>query len=189
MIYYLVAIGVFSLYIIYDINSVTIKNHWLDKLFLLASVIFTITNVVMIFRLKNAIAFTSSTIVLIGCALIFLSLLIYTLFFALPFEATYVSFNQTKTIRTGMYGLSRHIGVLWFILMYVCLIFVFNDFTFTLFASISSLMNLIYIVIQDNFTFVRVFWDYQEYKQEVPFLIPTYSSVKRVILKGENYEF
>ncbi len=189
MIYHLIAFGVFSLYIIYDINSVTIKNKLLDKLFLFASGIFTLTNVALFYRLKDAIAFTSSSIILIGCALIFLCLLIYTLFFALPFESTYVAFDQTKAIRTGMYGLSRHIGVLWFILMYVSLIFVFNDMTFTLFAAVSSLMNLIYIVIQDNYTFVRTFHDYQDYKKDVPFLIPSYRSIKRVIQKGENYEF
>lgn len=189
MIYNLIAVGVFSLYIIYDINSVTIKNCWLDKLFLIASGIFTLTNLVLFYQLKDQVVLNVATIGLICCALTFLSLLVYTLFFALPFVETYFSFDQTKAVRTGMYGLSRHIGVLWFILMYACLSLLFKDHAFTLFAVISSLMNLGYIIIQDNYTFIRIFCDYQEYKKEVPFLIPSYKTIKRVLFKGENYEF
>ena len=189
MTYDLITIGVFSLYIIYDINSVTIKNRWLDKLFFIASIIFVLTNIVLAIDLHDRIVYSDLTFGLIIGALVFLSLLVYTLFFALPFNETYVSFDQAKTIRSGMYGLSRHIGVLWFILMYACLVFVFNDATFTIFAAIASLMNLIYVVIQDNYTFIKTFNDYKEYKQEVPFLIPSYKSIKRAILKGENYEF
>ncbi len=45
----------------------------------------------------------------------FLALLIYTLFFALPFEETYCEENKLRAAYTeGVYGLCRHPGVLWF---------------------------------------------------------------------------
>ena len=45
-------------------------------------------------------------------ALFFLGLLIYTLFFALPFEETYCEDNKLRAAYTeGMYGVCRHPGV------------------------------------------------------------------------------
>ena len=53
---------------------------------------------------------------------LFLCLLIYTLFFALPFEETYCEENKLRAAYTeGMYGLCRHPGVLWFAGAYLCM--------------------------------------------------------------------
>jgi protein-S-isoprenylcysteine O-methyltransferase Ste14 len=182
MIYYLVVILVFSLYIIYDINSISIKNGVLSKFFLLGSLIFLVENTIILSTLLFRINFNLKNILLLFLSLVFFILLIYTLFFSLPFNETYVDEDKTRqVVRTGMYSLSRHIGVLWFIFMYICLIIVFKDHTFTIFALISCLMNLIYIVFQDNYSFLKLFDDYQEYKEEVSFLIPTINSLKKFV--------
>lgn len=182
MIYYLITIGVFLLYIIYDINSFTINSKILNKLFIIGTLIFVTENLFLVNQIINDVEFNFTTIYLLTCALIFFVLLIYTLFFSLPFKDTYLDQNQAnKVIRTGMYGLSRHIGVLWFILMYGCLALVFTNSTFTIFAIVACLMNLIYIVFQDNYTFIRLFDDYEDYKTEVSFLIPHPKAIKRVI--------
>lgn len=182
MIYYLITIGVFLLYIIYDINSFTINSKILNKLFIIGTLIFVTENLFLVNQIINDVEFNFTTIYLLTCALIFFVLLIYTLFFSLPFKDTYLDQNQAnKVIRTGMYGLSRHIGVLWFILMYACLAGAFTNLTFTVFAIVACLMNLIYIVFQDNYTFIRLFDDYEDYKTEVSFLIPSPKAIIRVI--------
>jgi len=111
------------------------------------------------------------------------------LFFSLPFKDTYIKKeNEGKVIRTGMYGFSRHIGVLWFILMYIPLVFVFKSNFFNKFVLLSSILNVIYVVFQDNYTFLYSFEDYEEYKKEVPFIIPTLASIKKTCEKREKNE-
>ena len=52
----------------------------------------------------------------------FLALLLYTLFFALPFSATYAPGSGPAPLcRTGVYALCRHPGVLWLSLFYFSL--------------------------------------------------------------------
>lgn len=182
MIYYFVVILVFSLYIVYDINSITINNSIISKFFILGSLLFLIENILLISTVIAKINLSFINILLMLLSLVFFILLIYTLFFSLPFNETYVDDNKSrKVVKTGMYSLSRHIGVLWFIFMYFCLALVFKDFTFTIFAIISCLMNLIYIIFQDNYSFLRLFDDYQEYKEEVSFLIPNINSLKKFV--------
>jgi protein-S-isoprenylcysteine O-methyltransferase Ste14 len=182
MVYYLVVILVFSLYIVYDINSISFKNKILSKFFLLGSLVFLMENIILLSTLLFRINFDLKNVLLLVFSSIFFILLIYTLFFSLPFNETYVDDNKTRlVVKTGMYSLSRHIGVLWFIFMYICLILVFKDHTFTIFALISCLMNLIYIIFQDNYSFLKLFDDYQEYKEEVSFLIPNINSLKKFV--------
>ena len=60
-------------------------------------------------------SWTLHAVAFLGCALCFLLLLIYALFFALPFQETYVVQNVgNKVCAQGMYALCRHPGVLWF---------------------------------------------------------------------------
>ena len=60
-----------------------------------------------------------SSILLLGIATIFFVLLIYTLFFALPFDKTYQNESEKRMAYTeGVYALCRHPGVLWFIGFY-----------------------------------------------------------------------
>ncbi|MEG0765061.1 MAG: hypothetical protein RR403_03360, partial [Pseudoflavonifractor sp.] len=42
-------------------------------------------------------------------------------------------------------------------------------------------LNLIYIVIQDRWSFLVCFEDYGDYKKSVPFLIPTGKSLRRCV--------
>ena len=116
----------------------------------------------------------------------FLALEIYTLFFALPFEATYSSENRTRSVCSkGMYGLCRHPGVLWFagIFAGICImIWTPQCVARSLFL---VLLDVAYVVFQDVWTFPRTFSDYDRYKTEVPFLIPGFRSARRC---GEKME-
>lgn len=44
-----------------------------------------------------------------------------------------------------------------------------------------SLLNLFYVVLQDRYTFPRIFSDYESYQQKVPFLLPNRESLKRCV--------
>lgn len=113
-------------------------------------------------------------------SLVWLALLTYTLFFALPFDQTYADPTKKRCVcRTGMYALCRHPGVMWFILFYAFL-YLAVPIPETLWGGAALCVgNIIYILIQDFWTFPRTFIDYDTYRQEVPFLIPTWTSVRR----------
>ncbi len=50
------------------------------------------------------------------------ALLVYTLFFALPFEKTYTRLEENPPVYTeGVYSLCRHPGVVWFFFLYLFL--------------------------------------------------------------------
>ena len=106
----------FVLYFVYDINSVLSKNVCLQKFFAWGSIL-VVASVVAEFCSAWGQGHRSVEAMIgfgIG-ALFFLGLLIYTLFFALPFEETYCKENKLRAAYTeGVYGLCRHPGVLWF---------------------------------------------------------------------------
>ena len=100
---------------LYDINSLKWNNRFFSLFFWGGDVSFMcITRMEFIRR-----SFFSSTglplRILCGAgAYSVFDPVIYTLFFALPFDETYVKENQGRKVYTaGMYALCRHPGVLW----------------------------------------------------------------------------
>ena len=87
----------FVLYFVYDINSILSKNVCLQKFFALGSIL-VVASVVAEFCSAWGQGHRSLGAVIgfgIG-ALFFLGMLIYTLFFALPFEETYCEENKLR---------------------------------------------------------------------------------------------
>lgn len=118
--------------------------------------------------------------VLDGRRCFFLCLLVYTLFFALPFEETYVEESRYREAYTeGMYALCRHPGVLWFAGVYLCIAMLWKSEEGILFSAVMVLLNLFYVIFQDVYSFPRTFSNYQEYKKSTPFLIPNGKSIQR----------
>ena len=121
-----------------------------------------------------------------GCgALVFLALLVYTLFFALPFSATYTQAGGTQgtgkpcVCRTGVYALCRHPGVLWLAGVHLC-VWLMSGTGVTLAAFLLfTALNVAYVTLQDSWSFPRCFADYDDYKKNVPFLLPRPRSVRR----------
>jgi len=122
-----------------------------------------------------------------AAALLSLLLLVYTLFFSLPFGETYRDPSRKRPVcRVGMYALCRHPGFLWFFFLYLFLWLGAPGF-YSLWGGVSlCLSNLIYIAVQDAWTFPRTFSDYGDYRLSVPFLIPTPGSLRAALGTGRT---
>ena len=174
----------FILYMIYDLEQAGAVSHRFHKI---TKYFFTVGSVFLVgvtaVALKKADIFSSQAdgklIFALFLTALFLALLIYTLFFALPFEETYVAQDAHKTYDKKMYALCRHPGVLWFAGFYICLWLAFGTDLLLVMAIWFSFLNFCYIVLQDKYTFPKVFSDYGDYKKRVPFLIPSGKSLKR----------
>lgn len=98
--------------------------------------------------------------------------LIYTLFFALPFEDTYMESDSVPVISSGVYGLCRHPGFWMLTLVYLFLWLFFDSQPMKAGFLLYTVCNFIYILIQDKYIFPQYIRGYEEYKKSVPFLIP-----------------
>ena len=126
---------------------------------------------------------TWCSVALLTVSVVFFVMLIYTLFFALPFDETYLNENGKRPAYTeGVYALCRHPGVLWFVGFYMCVGAGMADRALLLYGIVVSLWNVLYIVFQDLYSFPKTFYNYMEYKQETPFLIPDRKSVRKCLL-------
>lgn len=182
----------FVLFGLYDINCVLWKNKFLHFFFLFGvmGIFISTTSAIWSFR---SLIFTNfeQQFGWFMLALLFMSLLIHALFFALPFEKTYVKDVPQKVHAEGVYALCRHPGVLWFFGLYVSLYLWIEQPLILVMAITFSLFNFVYIIFQDLWTFPNLFIDYDDYKRKVPFLIPTPMSIKQCISHktGGSYGF
>ena len=110
----------FILYFIYDINSVRMKNAVLQKFFAAGSILVVVSLIAELYAAWGSCQRKIGTMTGFGLGgFLFLCLLIYTLFFALPFEETYCEeINCVRLIRKVcmdcaailvFYGLQEHI--------------------------------------------------------------------------------
>jgi protein-S-isoprenylcysteine O-methyltransferase Ste14 len=182
MLYILVGCIGFLLFILYDLNQIRSHKKHLRYLFVIGFLLVTFSTFMIIWEKGyNFIPILSAKIVFGGLATVSLLLLIYSLFFALPFEKTYITASNRNVCDQGMYALCRHPGALWFILFYLFL-WLYTGIALMFWAFLSfSLLNLLYIWLQDRYFFPKLFDNYTKYKATTPFIIPTNASIKRFI--------
>lgn len=127
-----------------------------------------------------------------GMAVVFLILLIYTLFFAIPAEEAYsettVKQAERKACTSGMYALSRHPGVIWMTLLYASVLGALPTKETALLFLSTTICNIGYVVMQDLWTFPQLFCNYMQYKKMTPFLLPTGKSIKKCIRTWKHRE-
>ncbi|WKY43127.1 hypothetical protein Q5O14_10665 [Eubacteriaceae bacterium ES2] len=177
----LIIIGViaFFLFSIYDINSIILKNRILKNMFFIGFLLLAFSTVGLVFVACRNEGINYFRVFTFGfLSIIMFCLLVYSLFFALPFKATYI--EETNSVcQSGVYALCRHPGLLFFSAFYFFLWLTFYTEQLFWAGLIFSLCNLIYVIFQDRWTFIRLFDDYQTYQQNTPFLIPSFNSLKR----------
>lgn len=163
----------FLLYMIYDVNSVLWKYGLLQKFFAAGSLCVAGSAVWALWTTQIA-----QPVFFVG-AFLFLFLLIYTLFFALPFSETYLEESKRRlAYMEGVYSLCRHPGVLWFAGVYLCLWGVSGKVLWGIYFISMILWDYLYVVFQDLWTFPKTFVNYEEYKKQTPFLLPNRESIR-----------
>lgn len=183
MIYIIIGVFAFLLFIVYDINSIIMKNKYLYNCFFLGFLLLAAATIGIVITSWDLILIDTLRMGIYGIlAVAFLFLLIYTLFFALPFKNTYIETQGSPDVcQNGVYALCRHPGVLWFAGFYIFLGLALNIALLICAAIIFSLLNLFYVVFQDRWTFMKIFGNYDKYKIDTPFLIPNLKSIKRCL--------
>ncbi len=103
------AILPFFLFILYDVNGILWRIRIFRSFFLLGVVLIIINTSVQIVDNYTA---GSVNLVYLAPAVLCCVMLFYSLFFALPFQKTYLSEqNPSQLCRTGLYAMCRHPGV------------------------------------------------------------------------------
>jgi protein-S-isoprenylcysteine O-methyltransferase Ste14 len=111
-----------------------------------------------------------------------LFMIFYALFAALPYGVTYKEVEHGNTVvDSGMYALCRHPGVIWFFFFYLFL-WLASGKTMMMWAGIIwTIMDIIYVYVEDRWFFPAALNGYDQYKSKVPFLIPNPASIKKCI--------
>jgi len=176
MLFILLGTAAFVLFFLYDLNEITRQYRLLAKSFFAACLLLAAAFAGILHEAAGMFNSGSWRLYVFGSlAVFFLILLLYTLFFALPFAGTYLDGtgrDKPQVCRTGVYGLCRHPGVLWFAGMCLCL-WLALPYRLLLAAGLwFTALDTAYVVLQDRIIFPRIFSDYEDYQHKVPFLLP-----------------
>ena len=191
MLPWLMAFAGFALYLLYDIDSFTALWKPLRLGFTVGTLLIATATVMQLYTAMSEKAFCGFwDILLLLLGLLALVALVYCLFFALPFDATYTNPEQgRRTYTFGIYALCRHPGILCFFAMYLFWGIAALPTNFLWYGMVISILNLAYAFFQDRVTFPKTFCDYYDYREKVPFLLPTAASFLRAVKTwGYSYE-
>ena len=180
MIYLGLGILGFVMLLLFDICSLCEKSI-IKYFFGISGFSLIFVSSVFLVRINSDVIFSYTLrVVALSLALIFLFLLIYSVFIEVG-KKTYQYKNQNILITTGTYALSRHPGVLWFLFVYLFGAIYFQN-TFVLYAGlIWTVINIIYVYIQERFIFTKLFDNYGSYIQTTPMILPSYQSIEKCI--------
>lgn len=170
----------FLCYFLYDVNSVGRIAGWMNRLFMIGTILIVVATSVLFWKRRSVLFQTPMDLLWIAGGVFFLYLLIYTLFFALPFDETYVKESRYRKAYTeGVYALCRHPGVLWFAGMYLFAALLWKSLEGLIFFVVMVILNIFYVIFQDYYSFPKTFSNYREYQRSTPFLIPNRKSIQQ----------
>lgn len=171
----------FIFFILYDINNISIKTPVLKALFPLGCMCLIYSTLLVASSTGGVFFVPDSAKYPFGfLSLFMLFMLLYTLFFALPFQKTYVSTEGLNRVYDqGMYALCRHPGVLWLIGFYLAYSVYLGSITMLKAGLVFGLLDVLYVWLQDRLIFPKQFSDYSVYQAGTPFLIPSIESFRR----------
>jgi protein-S-isoprenylcysteine O-methyltransferase Ste14 len=187
----MIGMGIIGFILMYlsDVNQIVWRLKVLKPLFAIGFVFVFASTVLIVSSNFVDILSVSESVILLISFLLSTIMLVYILFFAIPFDDSYITqFNERKAYKERVYALTRHPGIIPFTLMYLIIAYALKSNEVTIFSVIMILMNVMYVYLQDKYFFPKLFSDYDIYKQQTPFLIPNKTSVKKAIKtyrKGE----
>jgi protein-S-isoprenylcysteine O-methyltransferase Ste14 len=125
----------------------------------------------------------------LGWVLLTLSFLmiLMALFVNLPFRRTYITAGASqRLIKTGLYALVRHPGVYWVAAFFFSFVLIFRSSQMLIGAIAFTILNTVFVIIEDKYFFVKMFEGYREYQRETPMLIPNGRSVRAFLRTLKN---
>lgn len=105
--------------------------------------------------------------------------LLYCLYFFKPIRATYWDSFGPHLTTAGPYAICRHPGVYGYIVFILGLALVCRSQMLLFVGIFWSMINVIYVYLQDRYIFAKLFSGYEEYRKETKMLIPTMKGLKR----------
>jgi len=176
----LLGVAAFALFFAYDINSFTRKNRAVHCTFGLGALLLAVSVGLDLWDAwQTGLLSGAGDVALLSGGLLMLGALIYCLFFALPFDQTYVRPDGGRRVYDGgAYALCRHPGILCYFAMSALWGAAALPGRMLLNGTVLSVLNLLYAWFQDRVTFPKTFADYEDYRKRVPFLLPTPASVR-----------
>lgn len=169
-------LAAFVLFFISDYNDWRLSRQVLKPCFPMGAVLLAVGTVLEARRGSPLVSgWLRGLLFALGAA--FLALLVYTLFFALPVEASYASPGEKRpACTTGVYALCRHPGVLWFAGLYGCLSLAAGLPLWE--AAVLSALNVGLVAFEDRCVFPARLEGYGAYQASTPFLVPNRASVR-----------
>ena len=174
----------FLLFLLGDLNDAFWHRRSLKPAFLTGAVLLTVSTAGPIWAQPPG-TFGPLRVAALAGALLFAVLLIWALFFSFPPKEAYVEESRERKVYSGgMYALCRHPGILWFCLLYACLIpgAGFPPIS----ACVYCLLNILLGWVEDKWIFPRLFTDYDDYRLRAPFLIPTAGSIRNWLRSADK---
>ena len=187
MVTILFGVAAFALFFLSDFLQVASPKHANSRYFFAGTLLLALTTAHILYKSWRTTANPIYQIIAgAALAVLFCILLLYTLFFALPYDATYKTDDRSSTgmrpvVTYGVYALCRHPGILWFAAMYGSLYLALGGPLLRVACPLFSALNLLYAALQDIYVFPRQFTGYGDYKRLAPFLIPTRASIRRCV--------
>lgn len=178
---YLLGLAGFALFFISDYNDWRLSRRGLKCCFPLGALLLVAGTALDI---RPAMAPAQGWFRLAGLALaaLFLALEVYTLFFALPVEASYARPGEKRSVcTTGVYALCRHPGVLWFAGLYGCLWLAAGLPVWE--AALYSALDVLLVIFEDLCVFPARLEGYDAYRAQTPFLLPNGQSMRACRMK------
>jgi protein-S-isoprenylcysteine O-methyltransferase Ste14 len=114
-------------------------------------------------------------------AIIFFLLLIYSVVLEVGVLNTYKSNPEPQLVTTGTYGLVRHPGVIWLFFVYLFTSLYFANIIIFIAGVVWTIVNIIYVLIQEQIILPKLFSNYKEYQNSTPMIVPTLQSFKKFI--------
>ncbi len=180
MMYIGIGVAGFILLLLFDVCSLC-KKSVIKYFFGLSGFSLIAGSSIFLIQLESYASFSYSVrIIALVIAIISLLLLVYSVFIEVG-RKTYEYENKNTLITTGTYALSRHPGVLWFLFLYLFAAIYFQNHLVLYAGLIWTVMNILYVAIQERFIFTKLFDDYSNYILTTPMILPSNSSLGRCI--------
>ncbi|KAF0226361.1 MAG: hypothetical protein FD179_826 [Erysipelotrichaceae bacterium] len=176
-----ILLGVFAFFILtmFDFNKLKMLHPLLNGLFAVGVITLIVATALIVTDKKPLFTFNAQPLFWI-ISILGLIEMIYALFFALPFEKTYVKTKEASQIVTsGLYALCRHPGVWGFFLATLFGALALGNGTLLVAALVWTLMDILHVYIQDKVFFVKTLQGYTRYKETTPFLFFGTKELKR----------